>query len=200
MAPVADDGRVSAGRVSADALAVASARADCRRAGALTMRGDSGYRRPRSDGAHALTAAGEARPVERIERVLARRALARLNLGLAALRQLHAAPARGAALVQRDYGLAKLGLDRAAAALPVAGDRVRPLRDAVAVPAAAFAACRRRALLHGDQLVRLVVRRPRAHSIDTTRMSNFRLLPASGWLKSRTTTSSLTSCTRIGPS
>src|SRR5690606_7268679 len=98
-----------------------------------------------------------------------------LHLRLAALRELDAAATRRAAFVQRNDGLAKLGLDRAPAALSVAGNRIRPLRDAVAVPPAALAARRGRALLDRDQLVRLIVRRARAHSTDTTRMSNFRL-------------------------
>src|SRR5690606_22698532 len=96
------------------------------------------------------------------------------------LRELHASAARRSSLVQRDDGLLQRRLDRGAGALPVADDRIRALRDLVAEPVVAVAAGRRRALLHGDELVRLVVRPARPHSIETTRISNFKLLPASG--------------------
>src|SRR5690606_30603330 len=170
----ADDDRVSASRVPADALAAARARARGRGlAGALigTRVAAVGRRRKRAAGRPLgpLSAKGAAPPIRS----------AGPDFRLAALRELHAAPTGGAALVQGDNGLAKLGFDDAAGALSVAGDRVRALRDAIAIPAAALATGRRRAFLHGHQLVRLVVRRPPPHSIDTTRMSNVRLLPAS---------------------
>src|SRR5690606_32902442 len=112
-------------------------------------------------------------------------ASARLGLRFSHLGELHPAAARRAPFVQRDDGLPQRGLDRGALALPVTRDRVRSLRDPIAVPVVAVGTGRRRALLDGDELVRRVVRRPparllAAHSIETTRISKVRSWPANG--------------------